>query len=431
MTGKRVVVVGSGGREHAYQAVLARTADVVVTPGNPGIPGSVATPAEDLDADLFVVGPEQPLVGGLADRLRRRGRLVFGPGADGAELEGSKKWMKDVVAAAGVPTAAYAAFTADQLDEALAYLRATGGPYVIKTDGLAAGKGVLVTENLAEAEADVHDKLSGAAFGESGTTIIIEEALDGPEISFFALCDGTKAVPIATLAQDHKRVGDGNIGPNTGGMGCYSPVPGVEVQLVEELMAVAIDPTVAELRRRGIDYRGVLFAGFMLTTDGPKLLEYNIRFGDPEAQVVLPRIEGDVVELLSSVAAGAVHEAPTVSSDAMVTVVLASEGYPISPRTGDKIEGLAAAEALDGVQVFCAGIGRVADSFTTSGGRVLNVTARAADVESARSLAYEACSLISWPGMVMRTDIAAVTPATPIPTSSRSITAMSEQEALR
>jgi len=416
----RVVVVGSGGREHAYQATLAHTADVVVTPGNPGIPGSVSTPPEDLEADLFVVGPEQPLVDGLADRLRAQGKLVFGPGADGARLEGSKQWMKDLVAAAGVPTADYRTFTSEQLDAALDHLRATAGPYVIKTDGLAAGKGVLVTPNLAEAEADVRHKLSGSAFGDSGTTVVIEEALDGPEVSFFALCDGTTAVPIATLAQDHKRVGDGNTGPNTGGMGCYSPVPGIDAALVDELMTIAIDPTVSELRRRGIDYRGVFFAGFMLTHDGPKLLEYNIRFGDPEAQVVLPRIEGDVGELLASVAAGHVTRAPEVSPDAMVCVVLASEGYPMSPRPGDKIEGLAAAEAVDGVQVFCAGVGQVADSFITAGGRVLNITARASSVDAARTMAYEACSLITWPGMVMRTDIAAVTPVS-IPAEQEAI----------
>ena len=411
MTRKRVVVVGSGGREHAYQAVLARTADVVVTPGNPGIPGSVSTSAEDLDADLFVIGPEQPLVDGVADRLRAQGKLVFGPGADGAMLEGSKQWMKDLVAAAGVPTATYETFGAHQLEEALEHLRSTDGPYVVKTDGLAAGKGVLVTSSLGEAEADVRDKLSGEAFGESGTTVVIEEALDGPEISFFALCDGTTAVPIATLAQDHKRVGNGDTGPNTGGMGCYSPVPGVDGSLVDELMAIAIDPTVAELRRRNVDYRGVFFAGFMLTSSGPKLLEYNIRFGDPEAQVVLPRLECDVVELLASAAAGKLDAAPRVSSDAMVTVVLASEGYPVSPRTGDKIEGIAAAAAMEGVDVFCAGVGQVGDSLTTAGGRVLNVTARAGSVAEARAKAYEASSRITWLGMVMRSDIASVTPA--------------------
>lgn len=403
----RVVVIGSGGREHAYQRVLSRTADVVVTPGNPGIPGSVDTDPMDLDADLFVVGPEQPLVGGLADRLRAKGGVVFGPGAAGAQLEGSKRWMKELVDAAGVPTAAHATFSAGDVELALAHLEACGGPYVIKTDGLAAGKGVLVTADLEEARADVVAKLNGTAFGEAGTTLIIEEALVGREVSFFALCDGQRAVPIATLAQDHKRVGDGDTGPNTGGMGCFSPVPGVAVDLADELMVTAVDPTLAELKRRGIDYRGVLYAGFMLTEMGPKLLEYNVRFGDPEAQVVLPRLEGDVTALLMQAASGALVEPPQLSLDAMVTVVLASERYPRVPRTGDKIEGIEQAEALSGVEVFCAGVGAVAGSLVTAGGRVLNVTGRASTVAEARALAYEACALIDWPGIVMRHDIAA------------------------
>jgi len=403
----RVVVVGSGGREHACQRVLARTADVVVTPGNPGIPGSVDKDPMDLDADLFVVGPEQPLVDGLADRLRARGAVVFGPGADGAQLEGSKRWMKELVEAAGVPTARHATFSAGEVELAITHLEASGGPYVIKTDGLAAGKGVLVTADLEEARADVVAKLNGTSFGEAGTTLIVEEALVGREVSFFALCDGQRAVPIAALAQDHKRVGDGDTGPNTGGMGCFSPVPGVGDDLIEELMATAVDPTLDELKRRGIDYRGVLYAGFMLTETGPKLLEYNVRFGDPEAQVVLPRIDGDVTALLLSAASGALADPPQVSSDAMVTVVLASERYPSPPRTGDKIEGIGQAEAVRGVEIFCAGVGEVAGSLVTAGGRVLNVTGRAATVAEARALVYEACALIEWPGIVMRHDIAA------------------------
>jgi len=402
----RVVVVGSGGREHAYQRVLSRTADVTVTPGNPGIPGSVNTDPMGLDADLFVVGPEQPLVEGLADRLRARDVPVFGPGADGAKLEGSKRWMKGLVEAAGVPTAEYVTFSAGEVDLAINHLEASTGPYVIKTDGLAAGKGVLVTGDLEEARADVVAKLSGTSFGAAGTTLIIEEALVGREVSFFALCDGERAVPIATLAQDYKRVGDGDTGPNTGGMGCFSPVPGVRDELIEELMSTAIDPTVNELKRRGINYRGVLYAGFMLTEAGPKLLEYNIRFGDPEAQVVLPRIEGDVTALLLQAASGALIEPPELSSDAMVTVVLASERYPGSPRTGDKIEGIEQAEAIGGVEIFCAGVGEVAGSLVTAGGRVLNITGRAATVAEARALAYEACALVEWPGIVMRRDIA-------------------------
>ncbi|MEO7429217.1 MAG: phosphoribosylamine--glycine ligase, partial [Acidimicrobiales bacterium] len=247
----RVVVVGSGGREAALAEVLGRTASsVVVTPGNPGIPGSVVTPAEDLEADLYVIGPEAPLVDGLADRLRAAGRLVFGPGADGAQLEGSKAWMKELVTAAGVPTARYGSFT--DVDEAVAFLHELPGPYVVKTDGLAAGKGVLVTADLAEAEADVRAKLSGASFGAAGATVVVEEAMAGPEVSVFAICDGTRAVALAPT-QDFKRVGDGDTGPNTGGMGAYCPLPWLPAGFADDIVARFIEPTLAELRHRGID----------------------------------------------------------------------------------------------------------------------------------------------------------------------------------
>jgi phosphoribosylamine--glycine ligase len=238
-----VVVVGSGGREHALQSLLSRNAHVSVLPGNPGTPGSVDTNPLDIEADLFVIGPEQPLVEGLADDLRAKGKLVFGPGRDGAALEGSKQWMKDVVMAAGVPTASHVTFGSAEVDMAVAYLEATSGPYVIKTDGLAAGKGVLVTDNLASAVTDVTEKLSGRSFGAAGSRVVIEEALSGPEVSLFAVCDGNTAVPISTLAQDHKRLGDNNTGPNTGGMGCYSPVPGLAPTIVEDLMRIAVHPT--------------------------------------------------------------------------------------------------------------------------------------------------------------------------------------------
>src|SRR3954452_73052 len=253
--GVNVVVVGSGGREHALAHVLGRTATVVVTPGNPGIPGSVGTPPEELDGDLFVIGPEAPLVDGLADRLRAQGKLVFGPGADGARLEGSKAWMKQVLLDAGVPTARHGTFT--EVDSAVDFLRTLPGRYVVKTDGLAAGKGVLVTDSFEAAADDVAAKLGGRSFGDAGRTVVIEEALTGPEVSVLAVCDGTEAVALAP-AQDHKRVGDGDVGPMTGGMGAYSPYEGVDVDHVIDAIVL---PTLRTLTKRGIDYRGVLYAG--------------------------------------------------------------------------------------------------------------------------------------------------------------------------
>ena len=408
-----VCVVGSGGREHALAQVLGRTADVVVTPGNPGIAGttpeghtlaSVPIPAEQIDADLFVIGPEQPLVDGLADRLRAQGKLVFGPGADGAQLEGSKAFMKALLDEAGVPTARFGAF--DDLDEAKAFLRSLPGPWVVKTDGLAAGKGVLVTDSLAEAEADVEAKLSGEAFGDAGRSVVIEEGLLGEECSLLVLCDGERLAPLAP-AQDFKRVGDGDTGPNTGGMGAYSPVPFVDDALVAELVDRSVAPLVAVLRARGIDYRGVLYAGLMLTNEGPKVLEYNVRFGDPETQVVLPRYDGDLAALLAEVAAGQLKTSPRFVDEAAVCVVLAAEGYPESPRVGDPIEGLDDAGRLDRISVFHAGTRSGEDGrVVTAGGRVLGVTAVDGTIELARSRAYEAVTHLRWPGMRHRTDIA-------------------------
>ncbi|MCD9624556.1 phosphoribosylamine--glycine ligase [Rhabdothermincola salaria] len=401
----KVCVVGSGGREHALAAVLGRHHEVVVTPGSPGIPGSVGTPPEQIDADLFVIGPEAPLVDGLADRLRAAGRLVFGPGADGARLEGSKAWMKEVLVEAGVPTAAHGTFT--DLDPALAFLATMAPPFVVKTDGLAAGKGVVVTDSLDEARAAVGDYLSGEAFGDAGRTVVIEEGLTGPELSILAVCDGTRAVALAP-AQDFKRVGDGDAGPNTGGMGAYSPVPVAGDDVVEMVMRDAVEPTLAALRARGIDYRGVLYAGLMLTPAGPKVLEYNVRFGDPETQVVLPRMTSDLGALLAAAAAGAIEEAPTFDDGAAVTVVCAAEGYPRQVRSGDAIEGLDEARALEGVSVFCAGVGAGADGrLVTAGGRVLAVTGQAATIAEARARAYEGVARLSWPGLHHRTDIAA------------------------
>jgi phosphoribosylamine--glycine ligase len=413
-----VCVVGSGGREHALALVLGRTADVVVTPGNPGIGGvtpeghtltSVDRPPEDIDADLFVIGPEAPLVDGLADRLRAAGRLVFGPGADGAHLEGSKAFMKEMLAEAGVPTARFGVF--HQPGPAKAFLRTLPGPWVVKTDGLAAGKGVLVTDSLAEAEADVDAKLSGAAFGEAGRQVVIEEGLVGEECSLLVLCDGERLVALAP-AQDFKRLGAADSGPNTGGMGAYSPVPSVDHTMVDALVEQAVAPLVAALRARGIDYRGVLYAGLMLTPDGPKVLEYNVRFGDPETQVVLFRLEGDLTALLAEAAAGRLRTVPTFVDRSAVCVVLASEGYPDAPRTGDVISGLD--EAADaGVLVLHAGTAPApspsdSGSVVTAGGRVLGVTALGGTLDEARTLAYRGVAHIGWPGMQYRPDIAAV-----------------------
>ena len=413
----RVCVVGSGGREHALAHALARTAEVVVTPGNPGmaLPITVAdAPIEEVVADLYVIGPEAPLVAGLADTLRAAGKAVLGPGADGALLEGSKAFMKEALEAAGVPTARFATFDSLQTAEALAYLETMPGPWVIKTDGLAAGKGVLVARTIEDARADVTAKLSGAAFGDAGRHVVIEEGLEGEECSLLVLCDGTRAVPLLP-AQDFKRAADGDSGPNTGGMGAYAPMPQVRAADVERLMDTAVLPLVEELRRRAIDYRGVLYAGLMLTDDGPKVIEYNVRFGDPETQVVLPLLASDPAELLLAVANGALDgaEPPAFADAAAVCVVLASAGYPESPRLGDEIEGLRAdgqsVADVDGAIVFHAGTGRHgADGpFHTAGGRVLGVTAVAPTLAQARENAYAAAAPIEWEGMQLRHDIAA------------------------
>lgn len=401
----RVCVVGSGGREHALASVLARSADgVVVTPGNPGIPGSTSTPPEEIEADLYVIGPESPLVEGLGDRLRAKGKLVFGPGADGARLEGSKAWMKQLLVQAAVPTARYASF--NDAASAAEYLKSLDGLYVIKTDGLAGGKGVLVTSELDEAISDVEDKLSGKTFGSAGRSVVIEEGLSGPELSVLAVCDGTRAVALLP-AQDHKRLGDGDTGPNTGGMGAYSPVGFATETLVDEVLEKAVLPTLHALRSMGIDYRGVLYAGLMLTPEGVKVLEYNVRFGDPEAQVVLPLLSSDLVSLLAGAAAGRLTEEPTFSDEVAVTVVCAASGYPTSPRTGDRIVGIESANCIEGVQVFCAGVQEGADgSLVTAGGRVLSVTALGANLDQARSRAYEGVGAVSFDGMAYRKDVA-------------------------
>ncbi|HEX4864884.1 MAG TPA: phosphoribosylamine--glycine ligase, partial [Acidimicrobiales bacterium] len=352
-------MIGTGGREHALAVALQRTADVMVCPGNAGMEAlgvrCVARPPETLDADLFVIGPEQPLVEGLADSLRSSGHLVFGPGQAGARLEGSKAWMKEVLAGAGVPTAAYGVF--DSSGPAIEFLRSLPPPWVVKTDGLAAGKGVLVTDHLDAACADVEAKLQGVSFGAAGRRVVIEQGLRGAELSLMAVCDGKRALPLAA-AQDFKRAFDGDHGPNTGGMGAYSPVPLVDDGLVPEIMDRAVTPTLEALADLGIDYRGVLYAGLMLTPEGPKVLEFNVRFGDPETQVLLPRWQGDVAEVLAAAADGRLDSAgaPQFGNEAAVCVVLASEGYPASQRTGDAVSGLQEWRQEPSRQLYSAGV---------------------------------------------------------------------------
>ncbi len=403
----RIAVYGSGGREHALvSAFAAHGHEVIAFPGNPGIAriASISSgPFEEIEAELYVIGPEAPLVAGLADLLRSQGKLVVGPGKDGAQLEGSKAWMKEILANAKIPTAPFRTFS--DRESAIEHLNSYDGPYVVKTDGLAAGKGVLVTESREEAIRDVIEKLSGQAFGAAGTTVVIEEAMEGPELSLLVLCDGNQGVALAP-AQDFKRIYDGDRGPNTGGMGAFSPVPNVGQDLVDLIMSESVDPLIRELKRRGIDYRGILYAGLMLTKQGPKIVEFNIRFGDPETQVVVPRVKNDLAQILFEVASGKLETEPEFIAEATVTVVLAAEGYPISPRTGAVIKGAEGIE-LDGVQIFHAGTKR-ADSgeLVVGGGRVLNVTAKGRDLAAARKLAYESISGISFENMQYRMDIA-------------------------
>jgi phosphoribosylamine--glycine ligase len=422
----RVLVIGSGGREHALAWGLARSpsvGEVVSAPGNPGMaalgeclpadavdPVSVGDVADRVQPDLVVVGADPPLVAGVVDELQARGHLAFGPDAAAARLEGSKKWMKEVLAAAGVPTAAYHAFGDGDLEAALAYVDAMSGRYVVKTDGLAAGKGVIVTESRAEARDAVRAYLSGEAFGDAGRTCVIEEALGGPEVSLFVLCDGHDALPIA-LAQDHKRVFDGDVGPNTGGMGAYSPVPPpvAPPDLVDEMMEKAVRPTLAEMRRRGAEFRGFLYCGLMLDPEkGPQVLEYNVRMGDPEGQVVVPRLASDLYAHCRESAEGRIETKVALDDVACVGVALASAGYPPAPdRVGDVIEGLDAAAAVPGVEVFHAGTKLVDGQVTTNGGRVLTVSATGPDLAAARDAAYEGAARISWSGLHYRRDIAA------------------------
>ncbi len=408
----KTLVIGTGGREHALARALARdpgVSEVHAAPGNPGLAEvatlhdvdpmdgpSVAALAASLGIDLVVVGPEAPLVAGVGDAVRTAGIAAFGPSAFAARLEGSKAFAKEVMDAAGVPTAR--AFVCSTAEEAAAALDELGPPYVVKDDGLAAGKGVVVTEDRAE------------ALAHAGTCprVVIEEFLDGPEVSLFGITDGTTVYPLQP-AQDFKRIHDGDEGPNTGGMGAYTPLPWAPPGLVEELLATVLQPTVDELARRGTPFAGLLYAGLALTSRGLRVVEFNARFGDPETQPLLALLESPLGGLLMAAATGELASvpAPVFADGAAVGVVMASRGYPESSSSGDVITGIAAAEALDGVEVFQAGTALRDGELVTAGGRVLAVVGTGPDVAAARAAAYAGVAEISFAGAQHRTDIAA------------------------
>jgi len=417
----KVLLVGGGGREHALAWKIAqdpRRPELFCAPGNAGTAAlgtNLPLAAEDVDGltqwaarerpDFTVVGPEAPLCAGLADRLIALGRPVFGPTAAAAKLEGSKAFAKDVMTAGGVPTARAATFRDPAA--ARAYARELGAPLVVKADGLAAGKGVTVCATLAEANTAIADALEKKAFGAAGEEVLIEEFLDGEEVSILALVDGTRCVPLAS-AQDHKRALDGDRGPNTGGMGAYSPAPAATPELLARVREEVFARTLAELKRRGIEFRGVLYAGLMLTARGPYVLEFNVRFGDPETQAILPRFQGDLLPALEACAAGRLEERlVSWRPEPCVCVVMAAGGYPGAYRKGDVITGLDAATARPDTTVFHAGTARDASGrAVTSGGRVLGVTARGADLRAAVRRAYEAVDRIQFAGAHARRDIA-------------------------
>ena len=413
-----ILLIGSGGREHALAWKIAQSPMVtrlICAPGNAGM-AEVAecVPLDPSDQDavialarteeigLVVVGPEQPLIEGLVDRLEAENILAFGPNKDAAQLEGSKSFTKALCDRMNIPTAAYGAFK----DAAAAkeYLRTQKMPIVIKADGLAAGKGVIIAENFSEAEAAV-DEMFGGKFGKAGTEVVIEEFMEGEEASFFALTDGTSILPLVT-SQDHKRVGEGDVGPNTGGMGAYSPAPVMTQDLIDATMTRIIEPTVRGLAEAGTPFRGVLYAGLMITEEGPKLVEYNARFGDPETQVLMPRLTSDIVPILLEIAKGALEtNSVDWTDEAAATVVMASNGYPGSYDKGSPIRGADVAADKTGAVVFHAGTERKDDQLVATGGRVLNVTALGGSVTEAVRNAYEAVDLIDWPGGFCRRDI--------------------------
>lgn len=412
-----ILLLGSGGREHAIAKKLAaspRCGKLYIAPGNGGTsqegenifldendPTAVAAFAKDHGCGMVVIGPEAPLVVGVADAVREAGIPCFGPGAEGAQIEGSKLFSKQLMERAGVPTAAYGSFTDEQ--SALDYVNAQGAPLVVKADGLAAGKGVIVATELEQALDAVHECFSGA-FGDAGSTVVVEEMLTGPECSLLAFTDGITVRPMAT-SQDHKRALEGDLGPNTGGMGVYSPVPIVTPE-EHETMVTIMHQTVEQLHREGIDYRGCLYGGFMLTPAGPKVLEFNARFGDPETQVILPRLQNDLVDVMLACAEQRLDEVElSWCDDWAVSVVLTSAGYPGSYEKGKVITGIEDAEALDGVTVYHAGTREQDGQILTNGGRVIDVTALGATFEEARNLAYAACEKIDFEGKTLRHDI--------------------------
>jgi phosphoribosylamine--glycine ligase len=415
----RVLVVGGGGREHALCWKIAQSPLLTrlwCAPGNAGIAAiaeCVGIGAEDIPAiigfarenavDLVVAGPEAPLTLGLADQCRAAGIACFGPSAAAARLEGSKTFTKEVATAAHVPTADWARF--EDPEAARAYIRAQGAPIVVKADGLAAGKGVVVATSLAEAEAAVTEIMEARIHGAAGAAVVIEECMLGEEVSVFALCAGTEAVFLGA-AQDHKRAFDGDEGPNTGGMGAYSPAPAFTPAIEAEVMARIIRPSLAEMAARGTPFTGVLFAGLMLTATGPRLIEYNVRFGDPECQVLMPRLDSDLLDLLHRCATGRLAGAvPRWRDETALTVVMAADGYPGEPKKGTAIGGLAAAEAT-GATVFHAGTALAGDgTLIANGGRVLGVTATGAAAAEAQRRAYAAVDRIDWPGGFCRRDI--------------------------
>ncbi|MCF8501544.1 MAG: phosphoribosylamine--glycine ligase, partial [Rhodospirillum sp.] len=417
----KVLVVGSGGREHALcwkiaQSPLCET--LICAPGNVGIAqvaelaavgaedvAGLVSLAKDRAVDLVVVGPEAPLVLGLADALRAAGISVFGPGKGAAELEGSKGFMKDVLAKAGVSTAWYGRFT--DADAARAFIREKGAPIVVKTNGLAAGKGVLLCQTVEEGLAAVDSMMVDKIFGEAGSEVVIEEFLVGEEASFFAHCDGTNALPLAA-AQDHKAVGEGDTGPNTGGMGAYSPAPVFTEAMQDLVMAEVVAPTLKTMAEMGRPYTGVLFVGLMVTTGGPKVLEYNVRFGDPECQVLMARLDSDLLPVLLAAAQGDVSgESLSWKDESALVVVMAAKGYPGAYEKGTEIKGLEAANAVPGVTVLHAGTkDGGAGKVIAVGGRVLGVTAHGATVREARDRAYAAVHAIDWPEGFCRRDIA-------------------------
>ncbi len=413
-----VLLIGSGGREHALAWAISASpllTKLYCAPGNAGIAAvAECVPLDPADhaavisfcrahnIDFVVVGPETPLVAGIVDDLAAAGFKSFGPNKAAAQLEGSKGFTKDLCREFDIPTAAYGRFT--DAASAKAYLAKQSIPIVVKADGLAAGKGVIIAETRADAEKAIDDCFAGA-FGEAGAEVVIEEFMTGEEASFFVLSDGKNALPLAT-AQDHKRVGDGDFGPNTGGMGAYSPAPVMTQSLIEATMTRIIRPTIAGMATRGTPFKGVLYAGLMITADGPKLIEYNARFGDPECQVLMPRLKSDILTALIATADGTLDKFNLRWRDEVaLTVVMAAKGYPGEYAKGTVIRGLDRAAALDGVEIFHAGTRRDGDFLVAIGGRVLNITATGQTVKEAQARAYEAIGLIDWPEGFCRRDI--------------------------